>query len=152
MEVDDNISPTSKINTLKIDIFLCNGLPISQSTEFSAEDLEKIWTQGLRRNLDEIIGYTSGRTKGNKEFRLQYQLKKPMSIREVATEQEFNHERSSIFATEIFQCRVVGLGSIRRAEIGETVRVTVSKPNFDITPEQVVEWMSRYGKIAEGHR
>lgn len=75
-----------------------------------------------------------------------------MSIRDIASENEFSHERSTVFATDVFKCRVVGLGAVRKADIGEVVKVTVDKPNFDITPEQVVEWMSKFGKVKEGHR
>lgn len=145
------ISPTSKIQLFKLDIFLCNGQPIGQSTELGASDLEDIWTQTLQRSLEEITGYSHTKTR-NKEIRIQYQLKNPMSIRDIAIEQEFTHERSSVFATDNFRCRVVRLGNVRQATIGETVRVTINLPNFDVTPDQILEWMSKYGKVKEGHR
>jgi hypothetical protein len=145
------ISPTSKIQVFKIDVFQCNNQPIGNSTELGASDLEDIWTRTLKRNLEEISGYTSAKTK-NKEIRIQYQLRRPMSIRDIATELEFTHERSSIFATDIFRCRVVGLNEVRQAVPGETVRVVINTPNFDITPDQIVEWMSKFGIVKEGHR
>lgn len=145
------ISPTSKIRIFKLDITSCNGQPISQSIELGASDLENIWTQTLGRKLEEISGYTSTKTK-SKEIRIQYQLQQPMSIRDIANEHEFTHERSSVFATDIFRCRVVGLGEVRQAAKGETIKVTVNLPNFDITSDQVTEWMSKYGKVKEGHR
>lgn len=154
MEVDNSeqaISPSSKIRIFKLDVINCNGQAISQSTELGAQDLENIWTQTLGRKIEELSGYTSTKTQ-KKEIRIQYQLKNPMSIRDIANEHEFTHERSSVFATDNFRCRVVGLGEVRQATKGETVKVTVNLPNFDITPEQVVEWMTKFGKVKEGHR
>ncbi len=145
------LSPSSKILIFKIDIISCNGQQIAKDTELGASDLEDIWTLTLGRGLDEISGYSTTKPKG-RDIRVQYQLKQPMSVRDIAKEQEFTHERSSIFSTDIFKCRVIGLNEVRKANIGEMVKVTVNKPNFDITPEQVVEWMSKYGKVKEGHR
>jgi hypothetical protein len=54
--------------------------------------------------------------------------------------------------TDNFCIRVVGLGEVRQARVGKTVRVTVNLPNFDITPDQIIEWMSKFGKVKEGHR
>jgi hypothetical protein len=145
------ISPTSKIQVLKLDVIACNGQPISQNTELGSSDLENIWTQTLGRSIDEVNGYSSNKAR-SKDIRIQYLLKKPMSIKEIISENEFTHERSSVFATDNFRIRVVGLGEVRQARIGETVRVTVNLPNFDITPDQIIEWMSKFGKIKDGHR
>jgi hypothetical protein len=30
--------------------------------------------------------------------------------------------------------------------------VTFVSNNFDVTPDQMIEWISRYGKVHEGHR
>jgi hypothetical protein len=149
MEVDA-ISPSSKILIFKVDVFLCNGHQIGQDTELGAADIEEIWALTLNRSLEELAGYTSSKNK-NKEIRIQYQLKNPMSIRDIAKEPEFTHEKSSVANTEIFKCRVVGLGEVRLAAIGETVRVTVAQPNFDLTPEQIIAWISKYG-IVSNHR
>ncbi len=148
---EPTISPTSKINIFKLDVVSCNGKDLS-GIELGAPDLEDIWTNSLIRELDELAGYTATKVKGGTEIRLQYQLKKPMSIREIAWESEFNHERSTAKGIENLKCRVVGLGSLRPAKIGEKVKVTVIQPNFDVTPEQVLGWLSRYGGIHEGHR
>jgi hypothetical protein len=147
---EDAISPTSKIQVFKIDVIACNGQPIDQTTELGAVDLEDLWTLTIGRALDELSGYSSN--KKNKEIRIQFQLKKPMSIREITHEQEFNHERSTTVKTDIFRCRVVGLAEVRQAVIGETVKVTVAQPNFDISVEQILEWLSKFGDIKEGHR
>lgn len=147
---EDAISPSSKIQVFKIDVVACNGQPIDQSTELGAVDLEDIWTLTIGRALDELNGYSS--TKKNKEIRIQFQLKRPMSIREITNEQEFTHERSTTITTDIFRCRVVGLSEVRQAVIGELVKVTVAQPNFDIPVDQILEWLSKFGEIKEGHR
>ncbi len=144
------ISPSSKILIFKLDVNSCNGQPIDQHTELGAADLENIWTQTFGRSLEELSGYTS--SKRNKEIRIQFQLKNPLSIKDIANEQEFTYERSSVFATDLFRCRVVGLGDVRLATIGETVKLTINTPNFDITPDQILEWISKFGKVKEGHR
>jgi hypothetical protein len=145
------ISPTSKIQVLKIDVFSCNGQAIHQSTELGAPDLENIWTQSLGRSLEEVIGYFASKNKSG-EIRIQYQLKRPMSIRDIISEQEFTYERSTVFATDNFKCKAIGLNDVRQAQIGEVVKVTVNLPNFDITPDQIIEWISKFGIIKEGHR
>jgi hypothetical protein len=152
-EVDmaETISPSSKITVFKIDVISCSSQPIS-SLELGAEDLENIWTDSLLRELDEIGGYTSFKAKNNTEIRIQYQLSKPMSIRSIATEPEFNHEKTGAKGTEVLRCRVVGLGEVRVAEVGEIVKATIVLPNFEITPAQALEWISKFGKVQEGHR
>ncbi len=146
------ISPKSKIILFKIDVISCNGQPIGRSTELGAQDLEAIWRDTLGRNLEELSGYTSNKGRTSQDIRIQYQLKQPMSIKDIASETEFVHERSTLFATDIFRCRILGLNEVRQAAIGESVKVTVSTQNFDITPAQILEWMSKFGKVKEGHR
>jgi hypothetical protein len=143
-------SPT-KVTVLKIDIVSCNGKSLSK-TELGASDLESIWKDSLLRNLTELAGYTSSKTKNFTEIRVQYQLKKPMSLRTISFEAEFSHERSSAQGIEILRCRVVGLNDVRKAQIGERVKVTVINPNFDVTPQQIIEWLSHYGACHDGHR
>ncbi len=145
------ISPSSRITVFKLDIVSCNGKPLN-SFELSSADLESIWTDSLLREALEISGYTSFKTKNNTEIRAQYQLKQAMSIRDIAFESEFNHERVGPKGVEILRCRVVGLGDVRQAAIGDRVKVTLLVCNFDITPEQIVAWMAKFGKIHEGHR
>jgi hypothetical protein len=145
------ISPSSKIKIFKLDVISCNGRDLS-GVEIGAATLEKIWTDSIIRELDDLIGYTAIKSKGGTEIRLQYQLKNPMSIREIAWESEFNHEQEGPRGTEILRCRVVGLSGIRQPTIGEKVRVTFVSNNFDVTPDQMIEWISRYGKVHEGHR
>jgi hypothetical protein len=146
-----SISPTSKITIFKLDVISCNGKDLT-SIELGAPDLEKIWTDSLIREIDELAGYTSTKVKGGSEIRIQYQLKKPMSIREIAWEVEFNHERDSSKGIENLRCRVVGLNSLRPAKIGEKVKVAIVQTNFDVTPDQIVAWLSRFGKVHDGHR
>jgi hypothetical protein len=151
MNVDALISPTSKISVFKVDVISCNGKDLT-NVELAAPDLENIWKEGILRQLTDLTGYTSNKVKNNTEIRIQYQLKKPMSIRDIALDAEFNFERASARGVEILRCRVAGLNNLRPAEIAERVRVSIIKPNFDITPEQILEWMSRYGRVHEGHR
>jgi hypothetical protein len=150
-ESGDQISPSSKISIFKLDVVSCNGRDLS-NVELGAPDLEKIWTDCIIRELSDLTGYSSSKSKGGTEIRIQYQLRKPMSIREIAWEAEFNHEREGPRGTEILRCRVVGLSGVRQANIGEKVKITVIAYNFDISPEQFVEWLSRFGKIHDGHR
>ncbi len=145
------ISPTSKITVFKVDVIACNGKDLS-NVELAAPDLENIWREGILRELGELQGYTSNKVKNNTEIRIQYQLKRPMSIRDIALDAEFNFERASARGVEILRCRVAGLSNLRPTEIAERVRVSIIKPNFDITPEQIVEWMSHYGRVHDGHR
>jgi hypothetical protein len=152
MEVTLNpISPSSKINIFKLDLVSCNGRDLS-STELGASDIEKIWTEGIIRDIAELDGYTHYKVNGGSEIRIQYQLKRPMSIRDVALEAEFTFERTSAKGTENIRCRVVGLSNLRPAAVGEVVKVSIIKPNFDVTPEQAIEWISRYGKVHDNHR
>jgi hypothetical protein len=152
VEVMDTTGATSptKVTVLKIDIVSCNGKSLSK-TELGASDLEDIWTNSLLRKLSELNGYTSSKTKNFTEIRVQYQLKQPMSLRTIF-EAEFVHERSGAQGIEILKCRVVGLNDVRKAQIGERVKVTVNKPNFDVTPQQVIEWLSHFGACHDGHR
>ncbi len=151
MDTTQLISPTSKIEIFKLDVISCNGKSLN-SVELGAIDLESIWKDSLLRDLNELSGYTSSKAKSGAEVRIQYQLKKPMSIRSISREAEFNHERTSPRGIEILRCRVVGLSNIRQVTLGEKVKATVINPNFDISPEQVVEWMSKFGRVHEGHR
>ncbi len=146
-----SISPTSKVTVCKIDVVSCNGNQLN-NVELGAVDLENIWTDSLLRELSELSGYTSTKTKNNTEIRIQYQLQAPLCLRSIAYEAEFTHERAGPKGVEILKCRVIGLNDIRLAKIGEKVRVTVLLPNFDITPDQIVEWVSKYGLVQEGHR
>jgi hypothetical protein len=147
---DTSISPTSRIRILKIDVTSCNGQAIHPNTELGSSDLENIWTQTLGRQAVELAGYTC--SKRNKEIKIQYQLKQSMSIRDIAHEQEFNHERTTIVGTDVFRCRIVGLNDVRSAVVGEVVKVTVATPNFDITPVQIIAWMTKFGEVLEDHR
>ena len=144
------ISPTSKIQLLKVDVTACNGQPVGKYIELGATDLENIWTRTLQQRIQALDGYTSFKREG--EIRIQFQLKQPMSIRDIATEQEFLHERESVLGTDIFKCKIIGLNNVRQATIGETVKATVVLPNFEILPEQIIEWLSKFGIIKEGHR
>ena len=148
---EDQLTPTSKISIFKIDVISCNGRDLNH-VELGAPDLEKIWTEGILRNLGELSGYTSSKVKNNTEIRIQYQLKRPMSIRDIALEAEFNFERASPRGLEILKLRVVGLSGLRPAAIGDRVKLSIIKPNFDVTPEQAIEWVSRFGRVHEGHR
>jgi hypothetical protein len=145
------LSPSSKITVFKLDVITCNGGDLRQ-VELAAPDLENIWEEGILRDLTELAGYTSIKVKNNTEIRIQYQLKKPMSIRDIALDAEFNFERSSAKGVEILRCRVVGLSNLRQAEIGEKVKVSVIKLNFDLAPEQIIEWLSFFGRVHDGHR
>ncbi len=151
MNVEELISPTSKISVFKVDVISCNGKDLT-NVELAAPDLENIWREGILRDLAELTGYTSNKVKNNAEIRIQYQLRRPMSIRDIALDAEFNFERASARGVEILRCRVAGLHNLRPTEIAERVRVSVIKPNFDISPEQIVEWMSHYGRVHDGHR
>jgi hypothetical protein len=84
--------------------------------ELRATDLENIWTKGILRSLGELSGYMPSKSKGNTEIRIQYQLK-PMSLRDIALEAEFNFERSPARGLEILKIRVVGLSGLRPAKI-----------------------------------
>lgn len=148
---DESISPASKITIFKLDVVSCNGRDLC-SVELGASDLEKIWTDSIIRELSDLTGYTSLKVKSGTEIRIQYQLRKPMSIKDIALESEFLHEREGPRGTEILKCKVVGLNSLRATDIGEKVKATVIAPNFDITPDQIINWLTRYGKIQEGHR
>jgi hypothetical protein len=147
--MNEQLSPTSKISVLKLDVVSCNGRDLSL-VELGAPDLEKIWTEGILRDLSELTGYTS--YKGDSTIRIQYQLKRPMSLRDVVLEAEFNFERSTARGLEILKIRVVGLSGLRPAEIGERVKLSIIKPNFDVSPEQAIEWVSRFGRVHENHR
>jgi hypothetical protein len=146
----DAISPTSKVTLFKIDVVQCNGKSL-KDVELCSADLENIWKESLLRDLTELSGYTSSKTKNNSEIRIQYQLKHALSIRSIAAEAEFGHERLGANGVEILRCRVVGLGNIRRVELGERVKITVITPNFDILPEQIIEWLSKYARVYDGH-
>ncbi len=147
--MEDRLSPTAKINVLKLDVISCNGRDVSL-VELGAADLEKIWTEGILRELGELTGYTSH--KGDSVIRIQYQLKRPMSLRDIVLEAEFNFERSTARGLEILKVRVVGLSGLRPAAIGERVKLSIIKPNFDVSPEQAIEWVSRFGRVHENHR
>jgi hypothetical protein len=151
VEKMDLTQSPSKVSIFKIDIISCNGKPLTK-IELGASDLENIWTNSLLRDIQEISGYTSSKTRNFTEIRVQYQLKKPTSLRKISFEAEFTHERSGAQGIEILKCRVVGLGEVRKVAVGERVKVTVVKPNFDITPEQVIEWLSHFGACHDGHR
>jgi hypothetical protein len=153
MDTTEQLSPSSKVSLFKIDIFLCNGRPL-KDLELCSADLEDIWKNSLLRDIRELNGYTSSKTKNNAEIRVQYQLKQPLPIRSIATEAEFSHERvgENVNGVEILRCKVVGLSNIRRVEIGEKVKITVVPPSFDILPEQIIEWISKYARVHEGHR
>jgi hypothetical protein len=149
MQVDE-ISPTSKVTIFKVDVLSCNGNDL-KSTELSAADLENLWTDGFIRELSDLSGYSSSKVKGGTEIRIQYQLTKPLSIRDIAIEAEFDFDRTGPKGVEVLRCRVCGLHDLRPANIGETIKVKVLATNFDIPPEHVIEWLAKYG-IVHGHR
>jgi hypothetical protein len=99
-----------------------------------------------------INGYTSAKTRNNSEVRIQYQLKVPIAVRTIASEAEFNHERVGPRGVEILRCRIVGLSNVRQVAIGERVKITIINPSFDISPEQLIEWISKFARVYEGHR
>ncbi len=140
------ISPTSLVRIFKLDVVACNGQPIGK-LELASVDIEQIWSDSLLCELNDITGYTSFRTKGNSEIRIQYQLRNPTSIKSIAFEPEFSHERVGPQGVENLKCRVVGLAGVRQAKIGEKVKLTINTPNFDLTPEQALEWISKYAEI-----
>jgi hypothetical protein len=113
--MDLTLSP-SKVSIFKIDIISCNGKLLNK-IELGASDLENIWTNSLLCNLQEISGYTSSKTRNFSEIRVKYQLKKPMSLRNISFEAEFTHERSGAQGIKILRCRVVGLSEVRKVEV-----------------------------------
>ncbi len=145
------ISPTSLVRIFKLDVVACNGQPIGK-LELASVDIEQIWSDSLLCELSEITGYTSFRTKGNSEIRIQYQLKNPTSIKSIAFEPEFCHERVGPQGVENLKCKVVGLAGVRQAKIGEKVKLTINTPNFDLTPEQALEWIKKYADIVGEYR
>jgi hypothetical protein len=151
MDTFEAVSPSTKLSLFKVDIILCNGKPLS-NLELCSADLENIWTDTLLRSINELCGYTSAKTRNNTELRVQYQLKVPIAIKSIASEAEFNHERVGPRGVEILRCRIVGLSNVRQVNIGERVKVTIINPSFEISPEQLIEWISKFARVHEGHR
>jgi hypothetical protein len=150
-EGEELISPSSKITVFKVDVISCSNQSIS-NLELGNADLEEIWSDTLLCELNDLSGYMSFKAKNNSEIRIQYQLKQPMSIKSIVTQAEFTHERTTARGTEVLRCRAVGLGEVREVVAGETIKATVVLPNFEITPEQIIAWLTPFGRVLPGHR
>jgi len=145
MEVEYDL-PTGleKSNIVRIDILSLNGKNFDH--KFSGEDVKDLWEKGLKRDRLEIIGQSSNKI-SKTVLRVNIQLKSELSLKEISPTAEFTYHKSTIFQNYAYDCKVVGLGRMKEAEIGDTVVITIKRGHFRFDVKQAAAWIEHFGKI-----
>jgi len=147
---DQGLSPSSKTRVIKLEAFLCNGRPINKLTELGDDDHQRIWTKALSKDWDDVKGCVG--KKFDNCIKITYELFHEVMLKSVTNDLEFPYQRNALIGPETFMIRVVGLHNYRNAKIGEVVRVNARGTNFEVTPEQILEWMDEYGTVIGEYR
>lgn len=140
MDVD---SPNKKTDIVTIDISTRNGKTFDH--DFLGKDVKDLWKKALNRDPDEVIGYSTYRH-ANKTLRLNIELKTEIAIKDISDTPDFVYETASAFQNSSYACKIVGAAT-KEANIGDVVKVTVRRTHYKVKPEQIAEWLSKYGKI-----
>jgi hypothetical protein len=136
------ISPATKTNLVKIEILSKNGSKLSE--DLPTKTLIELW-QSLENDA-EVDGCSSHRKHGG-IIRAHFFLKKQISLGELHPEPEFTFERTTPIATDSFQCRIVGLGDVRKPNPGEIVTACITRTHFSATAEVIEQWIGKFGEI-----
>lgn len=139
-----SFSPSAKSDVFRVDIFSMNGKPFAH--KFTAKDVKELWSKGLGRQELEVIGQSSSWISKN-VLRVNIQLSRELSIKEVTPTLEFTFVKESVFQNQVYECKIAGIGKLKEAEIGDVVRITLKRVHFRFKPEKAVDWLSKYGKI-----
>lgn len=145
MEVDpiEKPSPSKKSDVVRVDIFSLNGKAFD--FKFLGKDVKELW-KSLKHDPDNVIGQSSSKINKN-TLRVNIQLRSPIALKDVSPTQDFTFERATVFKNYTFECRVVGLGNVREARIGDTITVCIKRGHFRFKPEEATAWISVFGKI-----
>jgi len=146
MDSEDS-APSS--NIIRIDVLSLNGKNFDH--KFSGEDVKDLWERALKRDKSEVIGQSSNKI-SKTTLRVNVQLNKTVTIKEVSPTVEFAYEKITTFQNYHYECKIVGLGTIKEAEIGDIVTVTIKRGHFRFTVEEAADWMSKFGKITKAPR
>jgi len=73
-------------------------------------------------------------------------------LRDIVEYPEVSYSRLSLFGPETFTLKVIRLGEIREARIGERVKVNIRGTDFEVKPFEILEWLERFGTIIGDHR
>jgi len=112
------LSPSTKSHTLVLEAHLCNGKSLNKNINLSDVDIEKIWSDSLKRDWIEIDGFKVRKVADN-AIRITYELGFDEPIRSIVSEPEISYQRRSLFGPETFTLHVLGLQDLREAKIGE---------------------------------
>lgn len=137
-----------KSDIIRVDILSLNGKSFDH--KFTANDVKELWAF-LGHDRDEVIGQSSSKI-SSKVLRVNIQLTKEVSIKEVSPVPDFLFEKSSAFQNYSYECKIVGLGSIKEAQVGDTVEITVRRVHFRIKPDQAAQWISKFGQLVGSPR
>jgi len=144
MEVEDTPDPNHRADVVRIDVLSRNGKNFDH--KFLTKDIRDLWEKALKHDPKEVIGQSSSKI-SSKVLRINIELNREISFEEVSPTPDFTYEISSVFGNCTYECKVVGVGRVDEAEIGDTVVVTIRRVHFRFKAEQATEWMSKFGKI-----
>lgn len=146
MDSEDS-APSS--NIIRIDVLSLNGKNFDH--KFSGEDVKDLWEKALKRDKTEVIGQSSSKI-SKTTLRVNIQLNKTVTIKEVSPTVEFAYEKATTFQNYHYECKIVGLGTIKEAEVGDIVTVTIRRGHFRFTVDEAADWLSKFGKIFKAPR
>jgi hypothetical protein len=118
----------------------------------SEPEIIHIWEKLLGRSREEIYAMTYSRSL-TRNFRVTFKLHASVEPSELFPEPTFEHVRPKPGATredevDVLVCRIIGHGAVKPAELGQLTRVTVKTNEFTVTPDQIVEWLVKFGSVS----
>jgi len=150
-KLDPNLlTPTSKVEVVKFEAFLCNGKTIEKTSDLGDQDVVNIWTKALKLDWDDVKGCKHKKIEN--VIKVTYQLADPTTIRAIINDPEFTYERQALKGPETFTIRVLGLNTIREAKIGEIVKINARGTMFEVKPAQILRWMEKFGDVIGDYR
>ncbi len=83
---------------------------------------------------------------------MNFSLKKPVKLSEFVTDPFFTHVKDVLGDSVTYSCKVLDLGSIPEAKVGDTVTVFVKYTHNELTLEQIDTWIKIYGSLKNKSR
>ena len=133
-------------------------IAINDSNYYGAlteEEIIHIWEKVLGRGFDEIYAMSYNRSL-TRNFRVTIKSNFEASVSSIYPEPTFEFRRNKPNATseddvDVLTCRLIGYSSVKPAELGQLTRITVKTNDFAVEPEQILDWLAKFGSVSSNH-
>jgi len=139
-ETDVTFGTNTKI--IKLEVFKVNGIPFDGV--LSDWDILDVW-KCLGRDTSEIDQFASTQVRNNC-LRIRYVLKAPIQLTEISRKPEFEFDKKGGFRTDVYRVRLADYQNLAYT-LGEPVTITIQNTFFDITKEEMIQWIEPFGEV-----